>query len=98
MGAAISPSLTLEDRIGAGAILSQLEGRLSPEAAAAVAAFQIHQHRLPSVLRQCSSGKELVERGFATDVELAAQLNASDAVARLMQGALQNEKDTPPND
>ncbi|MBF2075920.1 MAG: 2-phosphosulfolactate phosphatase [Synechococcales cyanobacterium C42_A2020_086] len=98
MGAAISPSLTLEDWLGAGAILSQLEGRLSPGTQAAVVTFYSYRDRLPSGLRQCSSGKELVERGFATDVELAAQLNASDAVARLIQGAFQSEKDTPPND
>lgn len=77
----------LEDWIGAGAILRGLAGRLSPEAAAAVAAFQVHQDRLPFALQQCSSGKELLDRGFATDVELAAQLNVSNTVPRLMEGA-----------
>ena len=70
----------LEDLIGAGAILSYLEGRFSPEAAIAVAVFQSMKDNLLSTLRNCSSGKELIARGFATDVELAADFNISSCV------------------
>jgi 2-phosphosulfolactate phosphatase len=70
----------IEDLIGAGVILSFLTGRLSPEAGVAVAAFQHLNANLETVLRNCSSGKELIARGFASDVELAAVLNVSQCV------------------
>jgi 2-phosphosulfolactate phosphatase len=75
----------LEDLIGAGAVLDGLPGRLSPEAEAAVAAFDRFRHSLPDVLLRCSSGKELVERGLARDVELAADYGASSTVPMLKE-------------
>ena len=78
---------SFEDLIGAGAIISYLNGRLSPEAAAAAAAFREVKPRLEEYLSQCSSGKELIERGFAEDVRLAAHLNASDTAPILVEGA-----------
>lgn len=77
-----------EDLIGAGAIISHLRGNLSPEAGSAVAAFQAARPALAERLRQCSSGKELIERGFAADVHLAAQLDASDCAPVLVDLAL----------
>ncbi|MBW4545902.1 MAG: 2-phosphosulfolactate phosphatase [Symplocastrum torsivum CPER-KK1] len=76
-----------EDLIGAGAILSYLDGRLSPEAEVAVAAFQNLKGNLGTTLEQCSSGKELVARGFAKDVELAAAINISSCVPLLADNA-----------
>ncbi|MEM9925275.1 MAG: 2-phosphosulfolactate phosphatase, partial [Cyanobacteria bacterium P01_D01_bin.50] len=70
----------VEDLIGAGAILSYLSGSLSPEAEAAVAAFNTFKNDLLDVLRKCSSGKELISRGFESDIELAAVTNISDCV------------------
>ena len=70
----------LEDAIGAGAILGYMQGKLSPEAKAAMVAFQMFRANLASALSQCSSGKELISRGFDRDLELAADLNASDCV------------------
>jgi 2-phosphosulfolactate phosphatase len=67
----------VEDLIGAGAIISHLTGRRSPETLVALAAFRAVESELDNTLRQCSSGKELIERGYATDVLLAAQLNVS---------------------
>jgi 2-phosphosulfolactate phosphatase len=75
-----------EDLIGAGAIISYLSGKSSPEAISAVAAFLEARSRLGERLYQCSSGKELVESGFSEDVRLASQLNASDS-APVMIGA-----------
>ncbi len=69
---------SFEDLIGAGAIISCLSGRLSPEAASAAAAFREAKPRLGECLYQCSSGKELIELGFTKDVGLAAELNVSD--------------------
>lgn len=70
----------LEDLIGAGAILSYLSGSLSPEAEAAVSVFNTFKNDLLGILKKCSSGKELIARGFNSDVELAAAMNFSDCV------------------
>ena len=58
----------IEDLIGAGAVLASLPGRPSPEAETAIAAFERFQHNLHDALARSTSGKELVERGFACDV------------------------------
>ena len=77
----------LEDLIGAGAIIHQLGGTRSPEAAMAVAAYLHVADDLDATLRQCGSGKELLGRGFAEDVALAAAMNVSDVAPRLVAGA-----------
>ncbi|MBX9258830.1 2-phosphosulfolactate phosphatase [Desmonostoc muscorum CCALA 125] len=82
--------LAFEDLIGAGAIISYLRGSLSPEAEAAVAAFQAFQQDLLGYLKKCSSGKELIEKGFESDVELAAAFNVSDCVPLLTNNAYVN--------
>lgn len=81
----------LEDLIGAGAILSCCKGKLSPEAAGAVAVFQRLKDNLITTLRQCSSGKELIARGFATDIELAADINSSNCVPLFTDHAYTNK-------
>lgn len=73
----------LEDLVGAGAILSHLSGARSPDAELAVAAYERANADLPGFLRACASGRELTERGFPEDVELAAQENVSDAAPML---------------
>ena len=77
----------LEDLIGAGAIICHLSGKLSPEAVGAAAAFQEVSPKLGEYLSQCASGKELIERGFAEDVDLASQLNTSNSVPILVDAA-----------
>ncbi len=76
----------VEDLMGAGAIIDHLPGSRSPEAEIAVAAFQAAQPDLPGFLARSSSGRELIERGFAEDVALAAELDADACVPRLMEG------------
>jgi len=76
-----------EDLIGAGAIISHLDGWQSPEALVALAAFRAVESELDHALRQCSSGKELIEWGFATDVMLAAQLDVSACAPLLVNDA-----------
>lgn len=78
---------SVEDLLGAGAVISTLNGRRSPEAAAALAAFREAEPRLEEVLTQCISGKELMERGFWEDVRLAAKLNVSDIAPILLENA-----------
>jgi 2-phosphosulfolactate phosphatase len=77
----------VEDLIGAGAIIRQLHGRNSPEADAAVAAFEWASRGLRDYLLRCSSGRELVERGFEADVNLAAELDSSTTVSLLHEEA-----------
>jgi 2-phosphosulfolactate phosphatase len=70
----------VEDLIGAGAVIAGLRGTLSPEAEVAVAAFERFRNHLYEALRECVSGRELVERGFAQDVEMAADYAVSEGV------------------
>jgi 2-phosphosulfolactate phosphatase len=78
----------LEDLLGAGAVISGLDGLpRSAEAEIAVAAFAHARDHLDRILRDCVSGQELIETGFAHDVDLAAQLDVSGAVAVYAAGA-----------
>lgn len=70
----------VEDLIGAGAVLAELPGKLSPEAELAVAAFERFRRNLHDVVSACGSGRELIEKGFACDVEIAAEYSASSSV------------------
>jgi 2-phosphosulfolactate phosphatase len=77
----------LEDWLGVGAIIAHLSGRPSPEAAAAAAAFRACKRNLRTLVRDCLSGRELVERGYESDVALASELNVSACVPQLARGA-----------
>jgi 2-phosphosulfolactate phosphatase len=77
----------VEDLVGAGAIIASLQGSKSPEALLAEYAFAAFETQLLATLRDCSSGKQLVERGYDEDVELAAKLNDSQSVPILTDGA-----------
>ena len=77
----------LEDLIGAGAVIAGLPGTRSPEAEMAAGCFEHFRANLAAALRRSSSGKELMARGFAADVELAAELDASANVPRLLDRA-----------
>jgi 2-phosphosulfolactate phosphatase len=72
-----------EDLVGAGAIIALLHGARSPEAETAQAAFERVAGRLHESLAACGSGRELIARGFADDVTMAATLDASDCVPLL---------------
>jgi 2-phosphosulfolactate phosphatase len=80
-GGALRPSL--EDLAGAGAVLSELPGTRSPEAEWAIATFSRFRNELPAALVQCASGRELIEKGFPMDVELAAEYAVSSAAPML---------------
>lgn len=77
----------LEDWLGAGAILNELDGKFSPEARAARDAFSAVQSEIADVLAHCVSGKELRAKDFARDVQLAGEWNVSDTVPVLRDGA-----------
>lgn len=77
----------IEDLIGAGAIISHLPGRRSPEAAVAEAAFRGAESRLREMLSDSGSGRELIELGFPEDVDLASGLDVSESCPILRDGA-----------
>jgi len=74
----------VEDLWGAGAVLAALADLgltgLSPEAEMAAAAYRAVAGRISDELHACASGRELVDLGFAADVEIAAEVDDSDAV------------------
>jgi len=82
----------LEDLVGAGAILSALARHraveLSPEARAAVAVGEAMVSDLGPMLRQCGSGVELIDKGFGSDVDMAAEYNVSTTVPTLVGNEL----------
>ncbi len=80
----------LEDLLGAGALISALTGRLSPEAQLAKDAFCGAQSELNTRLMEASSGRELAARGFAEDVVMAAELNVSSCAPQLVDGTYKN--------
>jgi 2-phosphosulfolactate phosphatase len=76
-----------EDLVGAGAIISYLQGEKSPEALVAEQAFHHARHDLLAFVRGCVSGRELLESGFDEDVRLAAEPDASESAPVLLEGA-----------
>ena len=77
---------SLEDLVGAGAIIALLPGKRSPEAMMAESAWKSVEHDLSSTIRLCSSGRELIERGFAEDLEQAAKLDEDKVAPQLIDG------------
>lgn len=76
----------LEDIIGAEAIVAELTGSRSPEACAALWAFEGASGSLRRTIEGCSSGRELIERGHAEDVAIACELGADRLVPWLVNG------------
>ncbi|WP_235734335.1 2-phosphosulfolactate phosphatase [Nocardioides alcanivorans] len=60
------------------------EGSALPEARLAADAFNSASARLEEEMLDCASGRELVERGFAEDVRMAAARDASSVVPHLV--------------
>jgi len=77
----------IEDQLGAGAIIAAIGQEMSTEAQVARNAFEAAKKDLPAILCGCVSGVELIERGFAQDVQLAAEHDCSVAAPTLRDGA-----------
>jgi 2-phosphosulfolactate phosphatase len=73
----------IEDYLGAGAILSKLNGTKSPEAKVCINAFQNSEKMLAELLWDCGSGRELRERGFEKDVLHSGRLDVYNTVPLL---------------
>jgi 2-phosphosulfolactate phosphatase len=87
----------LEDLLGAGAVIAALQGArpvLSPEAAAAQACFQATRDVAAAVARS-ESGVELAAGGFAEDVTIATEIDASVAVPLLTDEAFTDARVQP---
>lgn len=74
---------SIEDYLGAGAILAELEGNKSPEAELCTAAFTHANQKISDLIWDCGSGRELREKGFAEDVRHCSQLNIFQTVPLL---------------
>jgi 2-phosphosulfolactate phosphatase len=73
----------VEDWLGAGAVARSGAAAgvsLSSEAEVAARGFAASRRDLHSVLAQCVSGRELIARGFDTDVSLAAATDVDEGV------------------
>jgi 2-phosphosulfolactate phosphatase len=78
----------VEDLWGAGALVALLQDGgwpdVAPEAAAAAASVP---GDVGEALRACASGRELIDMGYPDDVDTAAELDRSDSVPVLRDGA-----------
>jgi 2-phosphosulfolactate phosphatase len=86
----------VEDLWGAGAVIASLVERLehqagplllSPEAGAAMAAWLTVEGDVGAALASTASGRELIDQGWADDVTIAGELDASRVVPVLRDGA-----------
>jgi len=77
---------SLEDHLGAGAVISALSGARSPEAQAAADAWAAANPSIAEVIAECVSGREAIARGWERDVGFAVDVNASPAVPILHDG------------
>jgi len=66
----------IEDYLGAGAILSKLDGRKSPEADLCANAFYSVEGRVEELIMKSGSGRELILKGFEKDVIHATHIDA----------------------
>lgn len=87
-GGSLRPAI--EDLLGAGAIIARLKGALTPEARSARAAYLDLKGELAETLRGCLSGRELIDRGYPGDVDMAGEEDVSTAVPGLVDGRYRN--------
>lgn len=81
---ALRPSL--EDYLGAGAVISGLQGRRSPEAEMAANAWVTERPNIGATIANCVSGREVAARGWEADLAFALDIDASNTVPILRRG------------
>ena len=81
----------LEDYLGAAAIAAAVTGRTAPsaEASLAIQVYRTVAGRVPEVLADSVSGRELAAAGVPRDVELAGEVDVSGVVPVLTDGVYQ---------
>lgn len=77
---------SIEDYLGAGAILAGIGGSKSPEAEVCAGAFKSSESRLRELVWDSGSGRELRERGYEEDVKFCSQLNVTSIVPIMKDG------------
>jgi 2-phosphosulfolactate phosphatase len=78
---------SLEDHLGAGALISALHGTRSPEAEAAAQLWEASAARIVDIVGSCASGREAEGRGWADDLAFATEVGASATVPVLHEGS-----------
>lgn len=93
-GEAAEVRFAVEDQLGAGAVIDALAARgidhTSPEAAAACEGFRGLRGAVRHLLTAGGSGQGLLERGLRDEVLHAAEIDATDAVPVLRDGAFRS--------
>jgi 2-phosphosulfolactate phosphatase len=82
----------IEDWFGAGAVITALRGDVDAEAASAADAYLSTSKRLARLIRESRSGRELIESGYAEDVDIALELDASASVPIMRNGVYEDAK------
>jgi len=79
---------SIEDYLGAGAIAAAVTGRAatSSEATLAAVSYRAVEDRIPALLAESVSGRELIAAGVPEDVKLATDVDASTVVPVLENG------------
>jgi 2-phosphosulfolactate phosphatase len=83
---------SLEDFIGAGAVIAALDGSRSPEATAAAQGWLAAAPRVQDVVSSCASGREVIARGWERDLAYAVSVDASSCVPVLQDGFVDADK------
>ena len=82
----------LEDYLGCGAVISYLQGDLSPEARVCRGAFESARDNLPELLANCYSGRWLVQKNMQNDLEHLARMNYYEIVPAIINGKIERLK------
>jgi 2-phosphosulfolactate phosphatase len=82
--ATLRPSV--EDYLGAGAIVAAIGGRSAPSPEATLAALAYRAAPVPDLVVDSVSGRELAKAGVPKDVALACEVDVSTAVPVLVDG------------
>ena len=64
----------IEDYLGAGAILELLNGTKSPEAKVCISSYQNSKKEIVELIKDSSTGREVINMGFPEDVEFSSQV------------------------
>lgn len=76
---------SIEDYLGAGAILELIDGTKSPEAKVCISAYQNSKSELSDLIADSSSGRELKAMEFPEDVEFCSRIDIFEEVPVLTQ-------------
>ncbi|KXK49916.1 MAG: putative 2-phosphosulfolactate phosphatase [Chlorobi bacterium OLB5] len=80
----------IEDYLGVGALISVLNGELSAESFAAKKYFEAFESELKDVIINSYSGKELIEKGFSEDLEIALDMFSGNSIPVLKEKCFVN--------